>query len=108
LLLAAVGYWAGDCGVLILAVHAAHGSAPVAIVVLAYMLGQLGNALPLPGGVGAVEPAMLGVLTASGVNVGLGAAAVVLYRFVSVGIQAAAAALAVTALVLALQHPGTR
>ncbi|HWF50488.1 MAG TPA: lysylphosphatidylglycerol synthase domain-containing protein, partial [Solirubrobacteraceae bacterium] len=50
LLLAAATYWAGDCGVLIVAFHAAHGSAPIGVIVLAYMLGQLGNALPLPGG----------------------------------------------------------
>ncbi|HWF74762.1 MAG TPA: lysylphosphatidylglycerol synthase transmembrane domain-containing protein [Solirubrobacteraceae bacterium] len=102
LLLAATAYWAGDCGVLFVAFHAAHGSAPVGVVVLAYMLGQLGNALPLPGGVGGVEPIMLGVLTASGVDLGLGAAAIVLYRFVSLGIQAVAGAIAVAMLTAAL------
>ena len=104
LLLWALGYWAGDCGVLIVAFQAVHGSAPVAVIVLAYMLGQLGNTLPLPGGVGAVEPAMLGVLTASGVSLGLGAAAVVLYRFISLGIQATAGAIAVATLVPALER----
>jgi uncharacterized membrane protein YbhN (UPF0104 family) len=97
--LAATGYWAGDCGVLVAAFHAAHGSAPIGVIVLAYMLGQLGNALPLPGGVGGIEPIMLGVLTASGVNVGLGAAAIILYRLVSLGIQAALGAIAVATLV---------
>jgi uncharacterized membrane protein YbhN (UPF0104 family) len=105
LLLAATGYWAGDCGVLIGAFHAAHGSAAISVIVLAYMLGQLGNALPLPGGVGGVEPVLLGVLTASGVNVGLGAAAIVLYRFISLGTQAVAGAIAVATLVPTLQHP---
>lgn len=104
LLLSSAGYWAGDCGVLIVAFHAAHGSAPIGVIVLAYMLGQLGNALPLPGGVGGVEPIMLGVLTASGVNLGLGAAAIILYRFVSLGIQALAGAIAVAALTAALQR----
>jgi uncharacterized membrane protein YbhN (UPF0104 family) len=103
LLVGAVGYWAGDCGVLVVAFHAAHGSAPVGVVVLAYMLGQLGNTLPLPGGVGGVEPIMLGVMTASGVNLGLGAAAVVLYRFVSLGIQALGGTIAVVALAAALR-----
>jgi uncharacterized membrane protein YbhN (UPF0104 family) len=102
--LAATGYWAGDCGVLVVAFHAAHGSAPLGVIVLAYMLGQLGNALPLPGGVGGVEPLMLGVLTASGVDSGLAAAAIVLYRFVSLGIQAAAGAIAVATLTTALQR----
>jgi uncharacterized membrane protein YbhN (UPF0104 family) len=82
-----------------------HGSAPLGVVVLAYMLGQLGNALPLPGGVGGVEPLMLGVLTASGVNLGLAAAAIVLYRFVSLGIQAVAGAIAVATLARDLSEP---
>jgi uncharacterized protein (TIRG00374 family) len=101
--LGSIGYWVGDCGVLVAAFHAAHGSAPIGVIVLAYMLGQLGNALPLPGGVGAIEPVMLGVLTASGVDAGLGAAAVILYRFVSLGIQATAGAIAVATLVPVLR-----
>jgi uncharacterized protein (TIRG00374 family) len=104
LLLASIGYWAGDCGVLVVAFHAVHGSAPVGVIVLAYMLGQLGNALPLPGGVGGVEPIMLGVLTASGVDLGLGAAAIILYRFVSLGLQATIGAAAVAALSTALRR----
>jgi uncharacterized membrane protein YbhN (UPF0104 family) len=108
LVIYSVGYWAGDCGVLVAAFHAAHGSAPIGVIVLAYMLGQLGNSLPLPGGVGGVEPIMLGVLTASGVNVGLGAAAIVLYRFVALGIQAVAGAIAVTTLTAAIQRDPQR
>lgn len=104
LLLSATGYWAGDCGVLIAAFHAAHGSAPISVIVLAYLLGQLGTTLPLPGGVGGVEPIMLGVLTASGVNVELGAAAVVLYRLVSLGLQTIVGAVAVITLVPALRR----
>ena len=101
---AALGYWAGDCAVLVVMFHAAGGSAPIAVIVLGYMLGQLGNALPLPGGVGGVEPVMLGVLTASGVDAGLGGAAIVLYRLISLGIQAVAGAIAVATLVPALQR----
>src|SRR4029077_3960989 len=82
----------------------AHGSAPLAVIVLAYMLGQLGNALPLPGGGGADEPAMLGVLTSSGVNLGLGAAAIVLYRFVSLGLQSVLGTVAVATLIPSLQR----
>ena len=104
LLLFAAGYWAGDCGVLVAAFHAAHGAAPLGVIVLAYMLGQLGNTLPLPGGIGAVEPAMLGVLATSGVNLGLGAAAVVLYRFVSLGLQAILGTIAVATLIPALER----
>lgn len=100
----AIGFWVGDCGVLVAAFHAVHGSAPLGVIVLAYMLGQLGNALPLPGGVGGTEPIMLGVMTASGVSLGVGAAAVVLYRFISLGLQAATGTIAVATLVPALQR----
>ena len=74
------------------------------MIVLAYMLGQLGNGLPLPGGVGGIEPIMRGVLIASGVNAGLGAAAIILYRFVSLGLQAAAGAVAVATLTPTIQR----
>jgi uncharacterized protein (TIRG00374 family) len=104
LLLAAIGYWAADCGVLVIAFAAVHGSAPLLVIVLAYMLGQLGNALPLPGGVGGVEPAMLGVLTSSGVDPALGGAAVILYRFVSLGLQSATGAVAIATLIPALSR----
>jgi uncharacterized membrane protein YbhN (UPF0104 family) len=74
------------------------------VIVLAYMLGQLGNALPLPGGVGGVEPLTVGVLTASGVDTGIAAAAIVLYRFISLGIQGTLGAAAVATLIPALRR----
>ena len=105
LVLGAAMYWLGDCCVLILAFHAAHGSAPIDVIVPAYMLGQLGNTLPLPGGVGGVEPIMLGVLTASGVGAGLGGAAIVFYRLVSLGLQAIGGTIATVLLLRALGAP---
>ncbi len=102
--LGATAYWVGDCGVLILSFHAVHGTAPIGALVLAYMLGQLGNALPLPGGVGGTEPIMLGVLTASGVDLAAGAAAVVLYRLISLGLQAIAGGIAVASLMRSLRR----
>ena len=90
-----MSYWAGDCAVLWAAFHAIGTVPPIGVIVLGYMLGQLGNALPLPGGVGGVEPVMLGVLTASGVGAGLGAAAIVCYRAVALGVQATLGAIAV-------------
>jgi uncharacterized membrane protein YbhN (UPF0104 family) len=98
-----IGYWAGDCGVLVVAFHAVHGSAPLGVIVLAYLLGQLGSALPLPGGVGGVEPLMLGVFTASGVGLGLAAAAILLYRFISLGLQAVIGSVAVASLAPVLE-----
>jgi uncharacterized membrane protein YbhN (UPF0104 family) len=96
--LGAVGYWVGDCAVLWAAFHAVGSVPPIGVIALGYMLGQLGNALPLPGGVGGVEPVMLGVLTASGVGAGVGAAAIVCYRAIALGVQATLGVVAVATL----------
>ena len=96
--LGAIGFWAGDCAVLWAAFNAVGDVPPVGVVVLGYMLGQLGNALPLPGGVGGVEPLMLGVLTESGVDAATGAAAIVCYRAIALCVQAALGAVAVALL----------
>lgn len=97
--LGALGWWVGDCAALWAAFHAVGGAPALTVIALAYMLGQLGSAfVPLPGGIGGVEPVMLGILVASGVNVGLGAAAIVCYRAISLGAQGAAGALAFTTL----------
>ena len=93
-LLGAVGFWAGDCAVLWAAFNAVGPVPDLGVVVLGYMLGQLGNIIPLPGGVGGVEPVMLGVLTASGVATGVGAAAIVCYRAIALGVQAMLGAVA--------------
>ena len=96
--LSASGYWAGDCGVLWAAFQGLGAAPSLQVIVLAYMLGQLGNILPLPGGVGGVEPATVGVLTASGVALAPAAAAVLCYRAISLGMQGTGGALAFAAL----------
>ena len=96
--LGAVGYWAGDCAVLWAAFQAVGESPPVGVIALGYMLGQLGNVVPLPGGVGGVESVMLTVLTASGVGAAAAAAAIVCYRAIALGVQALLGVLAVATL----------
>jgi uncharacterized membrane protein YbhN (UPF0104 family) len=68
------------------------------------MLGQLGSLLPLPGGIGGVEPLMLGIFVASGVHSGLAAAAIVCYRAISLGLQSITGAVGVTSLVPAVRR----
>lgn len=103
--LGALGWWIGDCAALWAAFHACGGAPALSVLILAYMLGQLGSALvPLPGGIGGVEPLMLGILVASGVNIGLGAAAIVCYRAISLGAQGAVGALAFTTLTADLRR----
>ena len=86
-LVGAIGWWAGDCAALWACFQAVGGRPALSVLILAYMLGQLGNTLPLPGGVGGVEPLMLGIFSASGVNLGLAAAAVICYRTIALGVQ---------------------
>jgi uncharacterized protein (TIRG00374 family) len=49
-------------------------------LVLAYLIGQLGNLIPLPGGIGGTEGALVGVFVLYGPHVAEAAAAVLLYR----------------------------
>jgi putative heme transporter len=86
-LLGAFGWWIGDCAALWASFQAVGGRPALTVLILAYMLGQLGNTLPLPGGVGGVEPLMLGIFSASGVNLGLAGAAVICYRAIALGLQ---------------------
>jgi uncharacterized protein (TIRG00374 family) len=104
----ATAYWACDCAVLWTAFHAIGSTPGIGVVALAYMLGQLGTFLPLPGGVGGVEPLMLGVLTASGVDAGEGAAAIVVYRAIALGLQSATGAAALGILVPSLRAEARR
>jgi uncharacterized membrane protein YbhN (UPF0104 family) len=86
-LLGAIAWWAGDCAALWAGFQAVGGRPALSVLILAYMLGQLGNTLPLPGGVGGVEPLMLGIFSASGVNLGLAGAAIICYRSIALGVQ---------------------
>jgi uncharacterized membrane protein YbhN (UPF0104 family) len=46
----AIGYWAFDNLVLWATFHAFGASPPLTVILLGYLIGQLGGALPLPGG----------------------------------------------------------
>jgi uncharacterized membrane protein YbhN (UPF0104 family) len=101
-------WWAGDCAVLWAAFQAVGASPNVLVIALGYMLGQLGTTLPLPGGVGGVEPLMLGVLTASGVDADAGAAAIVVYRAIALGIQSSVGAVAIGLLIPSVRAEAKR
>jgi uncharacterized protein (TIRG00374 family) len=68
---------------------AAVGHAPTfGTLVLGYLIGQLGNLVPLPGGIGGTEGALVGIFALYGVNVSDAAAAVLIYRFFQLTIPA--------------------
>lgn len=89
LLLGLVGYMLFD--VLVLwASFRALGSAPqLTIVWIAYLIGQLGNLIPIPGGIGGVELGLIGTLVLYGVPAVTATAAVLLYRVIELWIPAA-------------------
>ena len=47
----ALGYWAFDNAVLWATFHAVGLSPPITVVLMGYMIGQLGGLIPLPGGI---------------------------------------------------------
>jgi uncharacterized protein (TIRG00374 family) len=57
-------------------------------LVLGYLIGQLGNLIPLPGGVGGTEGALIGVFALYGVNLTDATAAVLIYRLFQLAIPA--------------------
>jgi uncharacterized membrane protein YbhN (UPF0104 family) len=57
-------------------------------LVLAYLIGQLGNLIPLPGGVGGTEGALIGFFVLYGVDLTKATAAVLLYRLFQLAVPA--------------------
>jgi uncharacterized protein (TIRG00374 family) len=79
-LLGAIGWWGFDIAVLWACFHAFGGSPPTAVVVMSYFIGMLGNLLPLPGGIGGVDGALIGAFSAFGIAPALAVVAVLCYR----------------------------
>jgi uncharacterized membrane protein YbhN (UPF0104 family) len=82
-LLGAVAYWGFDVAALGCSFRAFGGHPAVAVLVLGYFLGTLGSLLPLPGGIGGVEGAMIGAFVAFGIPAGQAVIAVLAYRAIS-------------------------
>jgi uncharacterized membrane protein YbhN (UPF0104 family) len=92
--LGAIGYWGFDIAALWASLHAFGAPPPLATIVMAYFVGQLGNVLPLPGGVGGVEGGMIAALIAFGAHGSLAILGVLAYRLISFWLPTAPGALA--------------
>jgi uncharacterized protein (TIRG00374 family) len=53
---------------------------PIGVLAMGYLIGQLGNLIPLPGGIGGTEGGLIGMFAIYHVNVPLATAAVLIYR----------------------------
>ncbi len=82
-LLGAVAWWAFDVAVLWACFHAFGASPSKGELVMAYLVGMLGNTLPLPGGIGGVDGGMIGAFSAFGVPVQVSIVSVLAYRVFS-------------------------
>jgi putative heme transporter len=84
-LLGAVAWWAFDGAVLWAMLHALGAPPELAVLVLAYFVGQIANTIPLPG---AASGGMVGVLLAFGLDADLAIASVLAYRSVAIWLPA--------------------
>ena len=79
-LLGAIAYWGFNIAVLWACFHAFGDPPPLAVIIMGYFVGFLGNLLPLPGGIGGVDGGMIGAFAAFGVPLHLVVPAVLAYR----------------------------
>jgi uncharacterized protein (TIRG00374 family) len=77
-----VGYWAFDNAVLWATFHAFGISPPLTIILMGYLIGQLGGLLPIPGGIGGIDGGLIGTLIVYGAPAAVTAAAVLAYRVI--------------------------
>jgi hypothetical protein len=95
-LVGAFAYYAFDNAVLWASFHA-YGHAPqIGVVVMGYLVGSLAGALPIPAGLGVLEGGLIGALVLYGAPAGPAAAAVLLYRGISLSVPIALGALGCT------------
>jgi uncharacterized membrane protein YbhN (UPF0104 family) len=98
----AIGYWAFDNAVLWATFHAVGATVPLTVVLMGYLIGQLGGLLPIPGGVGGIDGGLIGTLIVYGAPAAATAAAVLAYRLILFWLPLAGGAVAFVALRRAL------
>jgi uncharacterized membrane protein YbhN (UPF0104 family) len=78
----AIGYLVFDIAVMWAAFRAFGPAPPLAILAIAYLVGQLGGLIPIPGGIGGADGGLIGALALFQVPLAAATAAVILYRAV--------------------------
>ena len=77
-----LGYWAWDNAVLWATFHAFGVAPPITVILLGYLIGQLGGLLPIPGGLGGIDGGLIGTLIVFGAPAAATVAAVLVYRVI--------------------------
>jgi uncharacterized protein (TIRG00374 family) len=100
-----LGYWAFDNAVLWATFRAIGTSPPITVILMGYLLGQLGGLLPIPGGIGGIDGGLIGTFVVFGVAAAPTAAAVLAYRLILFWLPLLAGAVAFNSLRKGLNDP---
>jgi uncharacterized membrane protein YbhN (UPF0104 family) len=100
-----LGYWAWDNAVLWATFHAFGFSPAITVILMGYLIGQLGGLLPLPGGLGGIDGGLIGTLIVYGTPAAAAAAAVIVYRVILFWLPLLVGAVAFGSLRRALNDP---
>ncbi len=101
-----VGYWAWDNLALWAAFHAVGDTPGASVILLGYLIGQLGGLLPIPGGIGGIDGGLIGTLVVFGADASTTTAAVLTYRLILFWIPLLMGAVAFWSLRRSLARPG--
>jgi uncharacterized membrane protein YbhN (UPF0104 family) len=106
-LLGALGYLGFDMAVLWVALAAVGAPFSVPALMLAYNIGYLANALPVPGGIGVLDAGLGGALLLYGAPAGHAAAAVLVYHAIALWVPGLGGLLAYASLRPRLTDPSS-
>jgi uncharacterized protein (TIRG00374 family) len=101
----ALGYWAWDNAVLWATFHAFGYSPDITVILMGYLIGQLGGLLPLPGGLGGIDGGLIGTLIVYDIPAAPVAAAVLAYRVILFWLPLILGAIAFISLRRGLNNP---
>ena len=93
-----ISYLVFDVLILWAMFHAFGAAPPFAIVWIAYLIGELGGLIPIPGGIGGVDLGLVGAFVLYGVALAPTTAAVLAYRAIALWVPAVLGAFAFRAL----------
>jgi uncharacterized protein (TIRG00374 family) len=101
----AFGYLLFDIAVLWACFRALGKAPPLASIVLGYQVGYLANVVPIPGGIGALDFGLVGMLVLYGVNATDATAAVLVYHAIALWVPTVLGTIAFVLLRRQLKHP---
>lgn len=101
----ALGYWIFDNAVLWAAFHAFGADVDLSVILLGYLVGQLGGLLPIPGGLGGIDGGLIGTLVVFGGDASTVTAAVLAYRIILFWIPLLMGAVAFLSLRRSMRRP---